>query len=128
MDPDPGGPNTHGSGCGSGSATLDQTFLCAPEEYQQINSRRVLYSQNTYTVYYIPRVSVPSSVLGLPTPYPASEWAPPETKGGKGTHSPAGEGAAGPIRTTGEKAYYSVYSVTTLFMPYADHLRLRCFH
>jgi hypothetical protein len=40
-------------------------------------------------------VSVPSSELGPPAPYPASECVPPLGQKGR-THSPAGEGVGGP--------------------------------
>ncbi len=54
-------------------------------------------------------MSVPSSELA-PAPSPASECVPPQNQRG-GQHSLAGEGAGKPIRTTGEKAWHSVYSV-----------------
>ncbi len=50
-------------------------------------------------------MSVPRPNWDPPHPSPPSECVPPPgTKGGGGTHSPAGEGVgAVPIRTTGEK-------------------------
>ncbi len=50
-------------------------------------------------------------LVGIGTP---SVPPPPDTGGGGSTYSPAREGVRGvPIRTTGEKAAYSVYSVLT---------------
>jgi hypothetical protein len=52
-------------------------------------------------------------LVGIGTPHPLSYkrmCPPPEPKKG-GTHSPADEGVGVTIRTTGEKAYHSVYSV-----------------
>ncbi len=58
-------------------------------------------------------MSVPSSELGPPTPFPPSECVLPGTKRGR-SQSPAGEGMGGgggmgvPVRTAGEKAERSV--------------------
>ncbi len=59
------------------------------------------------------RVSLPSSESGLPIPVPASECA--SRLGPKGgQHSLVSEGGGDPIRTTGQKAWHSVYSVLSL--------------
>jgi hypothetical protein len=57
-------------------------------------------------------LSIPSSESALHAPSPESECCPPPpqgTKRGWGTNSLRGRGE--PFRTTGEKAWYSVYSV-----------------
>ncbi len=61
--------------------------------------------------YTYSRVSVPSSELAPPSLSSASECVPFWNQGGGGQHSLEGEGAGEPIRKTGEKAWYSVYSV-----------------
>jgi hypothetical protein len=42
---------------------------------------------------------------------PSERVSPLEPKGGGVTHSLAGDGVGGPVRTIGQKAWHSVYSV-----------------
>jgi hypothetical protein len=56
-------------------------------------------------------VSVPSSELGPPTPPAHARVCPPWNHRGEEQHSLAGEVVGDPIRTTGKKAWHSVYSV-----------------
>ncbi len=60
------------------------------------------------SIYRVPECLIPSSELVPPASSPASECVPPGSQ--RGAHSPAGEGAGESIRTTGEKAWHSVYS------------------
>jgi hypothetical protein len=67
-----------------------------------------------YNCTHIPIETTVAVLTELEPPFPlplASGVTPPEPRGG-GAHSAAGEGV--PIRTTGEKAWHSVYSVCQL--------------
>ncbi len=61
-------------------------------------------------LYYTYQGLCPFVRIGSPAPPQASVSLPPRTEG-EGQHSLAGEGVGDPIRTTGEKAWHSVYSV-----------------
>ncbi len=66
-------------------------------------------------------MSVHSSESAPPTPLPLA-CPPLELNGGGGQHSLDGEGAGGPILTTGEKAWHSVYSVVLFLRRYESML------
>jgi hypothetical protein len=71
----------------------------------RIGSDHPLYYTKSITV------SVPSSELGPPTPSPASECVtPPPRNQGWGITRLRVRGWADPVRTTGKKAWPSVYS------------------
>ncbi len=115
-----GGSEAHlgiflGQVCSMAGGSLDFYLYYTNTSFLNGQDHKVHNTQST-------TVSVPSLELGPPTPSLASECASPGSprnqRGGGGTHSPVCEGGWGvPIRTTGEKAYYSVYSVVrTLYV------------
>jgi hypothetical protein len=92
------------------SITQTQAECYLPQR-RQWRAEKFEHKVHVYLEYHSVR---PLVWIGTPPPpiqSPASECVP--WTNGRGTHSPAGEGVGGvPIRTTGEKASYSVYSVS----------------
>ncbi len=91
---------------------LGFTFFRPPFTYYQCG-----YQRRTWVHIYLEYHYV-CPLVGAGTPHPLSRkrvCPPTEPKGG-GAHSPAGKGVGGvPIRTTGEKAYSTVYSVRQIY-------------
>jgi hypothetical protein len=126
------GPKTYGSGFESGSATLYQAFLCAPEENQQIDSRRVLYSQNTYTVCSIKYLEClsPRPNWDSPPPIPQASGSPPPPRNqrGRGHTRLRVRGRGGHNADDWRKSLYSTLFTLCNYTVYAiNHLSLRCF-
>jgi hypothetical protein len=94
-------------------AYIPSQFLscCRAMENEETSKCRLsTYSyRRDYTMPKLP-VSDPSSELGPPTPSPASE-SPRNQRGEEGNTRVRERGWADAIRTTGEKAWHSVYSV-----------------
>jgi hypothetical protein len=102
------------------------------EQYGYTRRGIILYIENQSVCPFV-RIDSP------PPPLPqASESAPPPpwNQRGGGQHSLAGEGRGEPIRTTGEKAWHSIYSMVihNIICIYLATLRYRtffvkqCFH
>ncbi len=66
-----------------------------------------------YTISRVPHCLSPHPNWVRPPPFPRASVSPPNQRGGQ--HSPAGERLADPVRTIGEKAWHSVYSVHNSF-------------